>query len=101
MSIKARYYGLFACASIIYIAGTLLAPLTPNRFNLSTAKTHALQIAIALPVVVIWEVAVYGAERFRSYAKSISDHPDGKSFNKVAIGLSLLVGSSIIGAVFG
>ncbi len=101
MSTKKLYWGLFSLASILYIIGTLLAPLTPNKFNLSTSKTHLLQAAIALPIIIIWAIAVYGAERFMRYTAKIKADKDGKALSKVALGLSLLIAASIFNAVFG
>jgi hypothetical protein len=101
MNTRKKYYVLFIVASLIYIIATLVAPLTPNRFNLTTAGSHMLQIAIALPIVLIWAVAVYGAERFNSYSKSIRRHPDGRALDMIARGLTILVASYIGTSLFG
>lgn len=89
--IKRRiYYIAFTIWSLIYIIGTLIAPLAPSRFNLTAAKTHLLQATIALPVILIWFAAIYGAERFNSYAHSIKESKDGKALNQVGTGLTWL-----------
>lgn len=89
--IKRRtYYTIFAAFSLIYILATLIAPLAPNRFNLSVANTRLIQIGIAVPVVLIWFAAVYGAERFNSYARSIANSKDGKALNQIGSGLTML-----------
>jgi hypothetical protein len=98
---RRNYYGLLALWGIIYIIGTINAPLAPNRFNLSTTSTHLLQVTIALPVVLIWTAAVIGAERFKSYTQRIIKHPDGEAMNKVANGLIILVAALLFRGVSG
>jgi hypothetical protein len=95
------YYGLFALAALIYIIATLLGPLGPNRFDLSPAKTRWLQATIALPVVLIWFSAVYGALKFKNYTSTIQKDADGRALDGVATGLSVLVASYIINGTFG
>lgn len=95
-----KYYGLFGLAAIIYILTTLAGPLSPNRFNLTPSKTHFLQATIALPVVIIWSFAVYGAVKFKSYTSAIKKDADGKALDGVATGLSILVASYIINGLF-
>lgn len=85
------YYAALLVWSIIYVAGTILAPLAPNHFNITPEQTHLLQVSLAIPVVLIWLAAVYGAERFKSYAQCIKSDRDGKAMNQVANGLNILV----------
>jgi hypothetical protein len=98
---RRKYYALLALWSAIYVIGTIVAPLAPNRFNLSTARTHVLQITIALPIVLIWVAAVYGAERFKSYAQRIGNYPDGQALNTVANGLIILVAALLFSGISG
>jgi MFS family permease len=98
---RRTYYVALLIWSFIYIAGTLLAPLAPNRFNITPAKTHLLQVSFALPIVLIWAAAVYGAERFKSYALSIKNDKDGRALNKIASGLVLLVVSVMFSGLSG
>jgi hypothetical protein len=88
---RSAYYISLITWSFIYIVGTLIAPLAPNRFNITPAKTHLIQVSFALPIILIWAAAVYGAERFKSYALSIKDDRDGRALNKVASGLVILI----------
>src|SRR6185503_20888469 len=101
MTIRAKYYGFYIIASLAYIIGTLLGPLSPNRFNLSAARTHELQVAIALPVIIIWGLAVYGVVHLRTYTQKIIKDADGRALDQVAVGLSVLVFSYLINGVFG
>jgi hypothetical protein len=100
MSIQKKYYGSFVVASLVYIIGTLIGPLSPNRFNLTPSKTHFLQLTIALPIVLIWAVAIYGAARFKIYTNKIKQHKDGMALNQIAIGLTILVASLMANGVF-
>jgi hypothetical protein len=101
MSLKKKYYLALIVASLAYIITTLLAPLSPNKFNLTPYKTHLLQVTIALPVVFIWFAATYGVVRFKSYAHSIKKFTDGKALNKISTGLAILTASLIINALYG
>jgi MFS family permease len=101
MSQRHKYYLALIVAILIYVIGTLLGPLGPNRFNLTPAKTHMLQLSIALPAVIIWTAAVYGGEKLKTYAHGIRRYNDGKAFNKFATGLLILAFSSLISAIYG
>jgi hypothetical protein len=98
---RRNYYSLLALWGIIYIIGTLVAPLAPSRYNLSATSTHLIQVTIALPIVLIWAAAVFGAERFKSYAQKIRSYPDGTAMNKVAIGLIILISLLLFGGFSG
>jgi hypothetical protein len=98
---RRNYYVPLLIASVIYIVATFLAPLGPNRFNLTPSKTHLLQITIILPVIMIWAIAVYGAERFKSYSHNIKKYKDGHAMDQIANGITILIASSIINALFG
>jgi hypothetical protein len=95
------YYTLLSIWGITYVVGSLVAPIAPNRFDLSTTKTKVLQLTLALPIVLIWAAAVYGAERFKSYAQKIKNYPDGKALNLVANGLIILVASILFNGFSG
>jgi hypothetical protein len=95
------YYLALAAVSAVYITASLLAPLGANRFNLTPAKTHLLQLTIYLPIVLVWWIAVFGAERFKNYTRRIKEHKDGRGLNKISTGLIILVVSIILGGLFG
>jgi hypothetical protein len=90
------YYTALTICSLIYISGTLIAPISSNRFNLTPAKTHLLQVCIALPIILIWLAALYGAERLKTYSEVIKNYPDGKAMGTLAAGLTILVASIVI-----
>ena len=96
---RSTYYISLSIWSAIYILGTLVAPLTQTRFNITPAKTHLLQVSFALPIVLIWAAAVYGAERFKTYALSIKHDRDGEALNRVANGLMVLILSVMSGGL--
>jgi hypothetical protein len=99
---KKRYYYLgLAVASVVYVAASLFAPLGPNRFNLTNSKTHVLQLSLLLPIVVIWWIAAYGAERFKRYTTKIKSHKDGRALDKISTGLIILVLSIVLNSMFG
>src|SRR4051812_36468365 len=100
MSTRAKLYTFYVVASIIYLVVMFLGPLSPNRFNLTPTKTHVLQALIAIPVIFIWGLAIYGAARLITYTKSISKHKDGMALNYVAVGLCVLACSYLITGVF-
>ena len=101
MSKRAYYYLSYLAISAIYVISSLLAPLGPNRFNLTASKTHLLQLTILLPVVLIWFAAVYGVEKFHTYTSSIKSYKDGKPLHLFATGLLILVGSIIFNSIVG
>jgi len=98
--IKRRtYYVGFVLWSAIYLIGTIIAPVAPNRFNLTVTQTHLLQMTFAIPIVLVWLAAVYGAERFKSYTQRIKNDPDGKALDGVANGLNILMISVLAGGL--
>ncbi len=94
------YYLSLSIISVFYTIVTLSAPLNLNRFNLTPNKTHLLQITLLLPIVMIWWIAAYGAERFKLYTSQIKQHKDGRAFDKISTGLVILVVSIILNGLF-
>jgi hypothetical protein len=95
------FYAAYLVFAIIYLVVSLLAPLGPNRFNLSTTHTRELQAAILLPLLLIWLAAIYGAEKLYDYTRLIKNSKDGKALSVLSSGLSLLVASILINAFIG
>jgi len=95
------YYIFLLATSVLYIFLTLLAPLGPNRFNLTPYRTHQLQLSIALPVILIWAIAVYGAAKFAAYSYSIKKYRDGNAMKNISAGVSVLVLSSVFNSCLG
>ena len=95
------YYFGFVCLAVIYVTASLLAPLGPTRFKITPSKTHVLQLTILLPVVIIWTVAIYGAERFKSYTDRIKHDKDGAALGKISTGFLILIFGIIFNGLFG
>jgi len=98
---RVYFYLAYLVFAALYITVSLVAPLGPNRFRLSPTRTHALQAAILLPVVIIWMAAVYGAEKFHSYTKLIRKSKDGRALHIMSAGLLILVGSILFSGLIG
>ncbi|HSH31055.1 MAG TPA: hypothetical protein VK963_00080 [Candidatus Saccharimonadales bacterium] len=61
-------------------------------FSDSSMQTgRALRLTIIIPEIIIWVIASASAFRFKKYACSIADHPDGRALNHIANALLLLV----------
>lgn len=88
---KRTYYQILTLWVVVYLIAIMVAPLAPNRFNLSAAKTHLVLLSFAVPQIIIWIMATRGMQRFKSYTNRIKKHKDGKSFDLVSTGLALLV----------
>lgn len=57
----------------------------------SSSVASAIRFTIIIPEIVIWAIAVMSAIRFKHYADSIKDSPDGKAMDYIANALLLLV----------
>ncbi|HUC87073.1 MAG TPA: hypothetical protein VMR75_01970 [Candidatus Saccharimonadales bacterium] len=86
-------YGLLAVASLLYIGGTLYAPIATatHTYSLSPRAVHTLELTIVLPIIAVWFTALWGSLRFKRYAISIYESADGKALNTLANGLLTLV----------
>lgn len=98
---RVYFYFAYLIFAIIYIAVSLLAPVMPNRFNLSAASTRLLELTILLPAVLIWLAAVYGVEKLYGYIRMIRSSKDGNALSIFTLGLSFLVGSILVNALVG
>lgn len=67
-----------------------------NAYKLDNLQTTLLQLTIIIPLLLIWETAIYGAVRFRRYADLIKRSPDGRALGVLTSGLTVLVFSFII-----
>lgn len=98
---KYYYYLAFIVLAAVYIVASLFEPLAPNRFRLTPARTHELQLTFLLPIVVIWAAAAFGAERFQNYTDRIKTDKDGATLSQISTGLVLLAAAIIISGLFG
>lgn len=95
------YYIAYLVFAVIFLTVSLLAPVGVNRFNLTSSRTHLLQLAIYLPVLLIWLAAIYGVEKLYNYTRLIKDSRDGKALGVMSLGLNFLVASILINALIG
>ncbi len=89
-------------AAIAYIVMTLLHPIDAahNIYHLSMVKLRLLQVTIILPIIIIWQVALYGSLKFKAYALQIFSSSDGKHLNTISTGLLVLVASLVLSTLF-
>ncbi len=88
---KSIYYWVVA-GWLGYAALTFYNPNKGTaKYNLSASQTNLLQLTVIIPVLLIWLIATYGAYRFRRYATTIQDSPDGAAATTIANGLLLLI----------
>jgi hypothetical protein len=94
---------LGVCLWVLYLVLYLLAPMDGTDYHLSYTVFFLLKLTVALPVLGIWMMALFGARRFRRYALLIQDSPDGTALVVVVHGLLImifgLIAQSIIGVV--
>jgi len=57
----------------------------------NTERSLLVRLTITIPEIIIWLIASVGAFRFKKYATSIKNYPDGKGLDKIANALLLLV----------
>ncbi len=77
---------------LIYATLSLLSPnATGNHYHLASWQTFGLHLAIVLPVLVVWLVALRGALAFKHYAGIITGGVEARSMNLIAMGLLWLV----------
>lgn len=86
--------------SLAYIALTFYTPVRPNKYNLTLASTRLIQVSFVIPILLIWWLAMYGANRFKHYAISIEGSPDGRALSTVADGLLILLYGGFISSLF-
>ena len=63
---------------------------TMERRGLSLAQAQIAGLSVAIPMVIIWWLAFYGALHLYEYSRSIRRAPDGPPFFKLSIGMLLL-----------
>lgn len=100
-NVARQAYGLLFGLTAIYIYGLLRAPIPANDYHLSNVSFRLLDLSLALIIIVIWYIGVFGAVRFKQYAMSIMEYEDGSALNIVANGLMLLSFGLVITSDFG
>lgn len=99
-----RHWYLLALATVTYFFLSFVTPVnqaTLDRFHISVAAVHFLQLTLLVPLVLIWFAAIYGYAHLKNYAGEIKKDPDGKGLNTIALGLGILAGGMIITGLIG
>lgn len=84
---------LFILFIAIYSGVTMLLPSDPSaieRYDVSELQLRLLSLSVALPLIMIWLVALYGIIRFRTYALLVKESGEGQSLRNIANGLTVL-----------
>lgn len=82
-----------------YLALALLLPAGPNPYKLSPASLNLLRLTIAIPLLLVWQAAFYGALTFRGYATKIQQDRDGRALHLMARGLMILAVGLVVGSL--
>jgi hypothetical protein len=93
--------GAGAAAWLLYALTTLYGPKSTNTYHLSGLTLVLIQLSIILPMLVIWLTAIYGAFKFKQYARLINGSPDGKALNLLSSGLVLFIVAFIAQTLIG
>ncbi len=96
-------YGVVALAWTSYVLLTTFAPSTgnPNQLRLSFTQQLAISASIVVPILIIWLVALRGAEVFKAYGRLIGDEAEGRAINSIANGLLLTLAYLICTQLWG
>lgn len=84
---------LFLLLVAVYIALIIFIPPDAslmNRFDLKTPELRLLRLSVALPLVAVWSLALYGYLSIYRYSQTIQTHQDGKLFKVISSGLGVL-----------
>lgn len=92
---RRKVYNLvFLGLAALYIVLTTGLPSDPEalqRYNISQHQLHLLALTVAIPIVLIWLMALYGFNRFHEYALAVRKSREGRSLNYLATGLMVLI----------
>lgn len=86
-------YSIFILLAAAYVALILLLPPDPislAQYNLTVESARKLSLSFALPYIIIWFIACYGALTLKGYGQSIDNHNDGKALTTIAEGLFII-----------
>lgn len=102
--IKHRYFWAFVLLMAIYITLVLMLPSDPailKKYEISQTQSRWLNLTIVVPIFIVYFVAFYGFQRFRSYALSIKKTREGKPLLLLSTGLAVLAFSLPVGSIIG
>lgn len=95
---------LFALLVTLYVLVTFATPTNPavlERYRMDAFEYQVMRAAIAVPLMVVWFVALYGFSKLLTYARSIHKSSDGEGFMWVAAGLGVQALGLPINSVIG
>jgi hypothetical protein len=87
------YIWSFLALTAVYVTLTLTLPSNPKtleKFQISQGEARLLGLAVVIPLVLIYLMALYGSVRVKRYAASIEKTNEGKSFKHISNGLTVL-----------
>lgn len=85
-----RISAIFLGLTALYIGMILLvepAAATLAKYSVSATQMRLFSLAIAVPYVIIWFIALIGYLRLKKYTSLIQNSKDGKAFAAVALGI--------------
>lgn len=91
---KQRYVWLiFTVLILLYLGLSIGLPPDPHTlhlYHLTPTKDRVINLTVALPIVVISYVVLYGYSRLKRYALHIKKAPEGRGLLYVAMGLGYI-----------
>src|SRR3569623_744036 len=94
----------YGSVCVLWAVSTFLGFLANNdvtlqKYNISAAQLHILQVAISLPGLFIWLTVLFAILSIYHYACAIAGSKDSTGFRYIAYGLCALLVSFIAGNV--
>lgn len=90
---KRKLVFYFLPLAIIYFLLVLAFPMdaaTIARRNLTEGQARTIATIVALVIMSVWLMALYGAQKLSTYSKRIRNQPDGPAFSQLALGINLI-----------
>ena len=84
---------LFAVTTSVYLLLIAVLPVSQNtltKYRLTDAQARLVSLAVIVPYLIIWYIAVFGYTSLITYARKIQRHADGKAFATLSAGVLLL-----------
>lgn len=85
-----RISAIYVALSVLYIGFTLLAEpskATLAQYSITANQLRLVSLAVILPYIVIWFIALLGYVRLKDYTAFIKSSKDGKAFSTVVLGI--------------
>lgn len=85
---------VFGALILTYLALSLLLPPDPEslaRYDLTVSALRMLNLAIVVPLAIIWSIIFYGYLKLRRYSQLIESSPEGGPVAWIARGVMVLV----------